>query len=218
MNERELKMGLRQLVNEGWSVRNIDDEFLDSLLRRESDPPSDEVREHFMLKLLPRIQDASIKKARLAWKPGVVPFGVFIASIRESAKLTRAEIGARLGKEESFIQRIEQGDVDPSHLPLPDFADLAILFQIKIKEAIKLVDASRQNTEWNKNSDKSAPLSGGSWEDPENEESAKALELNSGKLMGNIAGSQLYVNDEAEDFWTSLRNELDRRGRRDLLN
>jgi transcriptional regulator with XRE-family HTH domain len=216
MNERELKVGLRQLVNEGWSVRNIDEEFLDSLLRRESDPPSDEVRERFMLKLRPRIQDASIKKARQAWEPGVVPFGVFIASIRESAKLTRAEIGDRLGKEESFVQRIEQGDVDPSHLPLTDFADLAILFQIKIKEAIKLVDASRQNAE--RSSGKSALLSGGSWGELRSEKSERALDLNPEKLPGNIPGRQLYVNDEAEHFWTSLRNELSRRGQLDLLN
>ena len=216
MNDKELKVGLRQLVNEGWSVVNMDDEFLGSLLRRENDSPSDEVRERFMLKLRPRIQDASIKRARQAWESGVVSFGVFIASIRESAKLTRAEIGDRLVKDEEFVRRIEEGDVDPIHLPTTDFADLAILFQIKIKEVMKLVDESGRNAE--RNGDQSAPLSGGSREDPGNEESTQDLDSNLGKLKRKIAGAQLCVNDEAEDFWTSLRAELARRGRRDLLN
>jgi transcriptional regulator with XRE-family HTH domain len=216
MDEKRLKTGLRKLADKGWFVVNITDKPVDSLLGRKGEPLSEEAKKRFISVLRVRIQDESIRRARQALRPGVVPFGVFIGAIRECANLTRAEIGSRLGKEEEFVQRIEEGDLDPVHLPPTDFADLAILFQIKITGAIELVNESWRHAE--RNSGKAAHLSGCSWEDPGKEEPARVLELKSGKLKCNIAGTQLGVSDGAEGFWTSLRNELDRRGRRDLLN
>jgi ribosome-binding protein aMBF1 (putative translation factor) len=216
MNEKTLRTGLRKVADNGWFVVNITDKSVESLFDRKGKPPSEEAKKHFLSSLRVRIQDESIRRARQKLRTRVVPFEVFIGGIRECANLTRAEIGYRLGKDEESVRRIEEGDVNPIHLPPTDFADLAILFQIKIKDAMKLVDASRQTAE--RNSGKATTLSDGNSADPGNEESAKVLNLNLRKLKRKIAAGQLGVSDGSEGFWASLRDELARRGRRDLLN
>ena len=215
MDEKRLKTGLRKLADTGWFVVNISDKSVNNLLEKKGKPPSEEAEEHFLSSLRLRIQDESIRRARQKLRTRVVPFDVFVGGIRECANLTRAEIGDRLGKNEEFVRRIEEGDLDPIHLSPSDFADLAILFQIKIKDAMKLHDASRQLAEWK--GGKSAPLSGGSWEAPWNEGSAESLDLNLGKLKRRIATRELDVSDGSEGFWTNLRDELAQRGRWDLL-
>jgi hypothetical protein len=58
MNDQQLKKGLRQLVDQGWFVAKITDEFVESLLGRESDQPFEELKEHFLSRLRARIKDA----------------------------------------------------------------------------------------------------------------------------------------------------------------
>ncbi len=55
MNDQLLKKGLRQLVDQGWFVAKITDEFVETLAGRESDPPSKEIKEHFLVGLRSRI-------------------------------------------------------------------------------------------------------------------------------------------------------------------
>jgi len=59
MNDTRLKAGLLQLADQGWSVAKITDEFVDSLLGRASDPPSEELKEHFLSALRIRIKGAA---------------------------------------------------------------------------------------------------------------------------------------------------------------
>ena len=63
MNDKLLKKGLLQLAGQGWHVVEITDEFLDSLLGFESDPPSEELKEHFLSRLRVRIQDAAMQQS-----------------------------------------------------------------------------------------------------------------------------------------------------------
>jgi hypothetical protein len=55
MDDKRLKAGLRQLADQQWPVVKITDEFLEGLFRREDDPPSEELKEHFLLRLRARI-------------------------------------------------------------------------------------------------------------------------------------------------------------------
>jgi hypothetical protein len=141
MNEKQLKAGLSQLASAGWSVVEFPDELLESLLGREFDAPAEAVKQRFLSKFRVRIQDAAIRKAHRTVGIDGVPFGRFIETIRETAMLTRSDIGSRLGKEEDFVQRVERGDVSPLLLSLAEVTDLVTLFQIRIKDAIQLVAA-----------------------------------------------------------------------------
>jgi hypothetical protein len=55
MNDQQLKKGLLQLGDQGWFVAKITEEFVKTLAGRESDPPSKELKEHFLVVLRARI-------------------------------------------------------------------------------------------------------------------------------------------------------------------
>jgi hypothetical protein len=63
MNERDLKNGLRQLSNEGWFVAEVTEDFLESLLGRPEDPPSDGNLERCLSRLQVRVQAAMRRQA-----------------------------------------------------------------------------------------------------------------------------------------------------------
>ncbi len=63
MNDKLLKKSLLQLAGQGWHVVEITDEFLDNLLGLEIDPPSEELKEHFLSTLRVRIQDAAMQQS-----------------------------------------------------------------------------------------------------------------------------------------------------------
>ena len=118
MIEKKLNMGLRQIGADGWLVVKVNNEFVDGLLAREYDPPSEERKQRFLSRLRLNIQDAAIKRARREVDSRVVPFGRFIASVRGIANLTRAEIADRLGKDVAFVDEVERGDVSVLHRPI----------------------------------------------------------------------------------------------------
>jgi hypothetical protein len=63
MNDKLLKKGLLQLAGQGWHIVEITDEYLDNLLGLEIDPPSEELKEHFLSTLRVRIQDAAMQQS-----------------------------------------------------------------------------------------------------------------------------------------------------------
>jgi hypothetical protein len=71
MNDRNLKEGLRQLADQGWFVAMITDKLVDRLLGRESDPPSDELKERFLSRLRIQILDAAAKPGPECGRPAL---------------------------------------------------------------------------------------------------------------------------------------------------
>lgn len=63
MNEAELKRSLRQLSNEGWFVNEISDDFIEEMCGHPEDPPSDEIKERFLLNFRVRLQEAMMQQA-----------------------------------------------------------------------------------------------------------------------------------------------------------
>ncbi len=63
MNEAELKRSLRQLFNEGWFVSEISDDFIQEMCGHAEDPPSDEIKERFLLNFRVRLQEAMMQQA-----------------------------------------------------------------------------------------------------------------------------------------------------------
>ena len=134
-----MKKSLRLLADDEWFGVKITDEFVDGFLGREWEPRSSELKERFVSRLRIRIQDGEIRRAYPAVDPKVVSFGHFIYAVCDIARITRAEIGVRLGKGEDFGQRVEDEDVGPVQISPTDFADLVTLFQIKFKDAVQLI-------------------------------------------------------------------------------
>ncbi|MGA8041179.1 MAG: hypothetical protein WCA37_00105 [Terracidiphilus sp.] len=64
MNEANLKRSLRQLSKEGWIITEAPDDLLDILLARAEGPPSDEIKERFLLRFRATIQDAMQQQAK----------------------------------------------------------------------------------------------------------------------------------------------------------
>lgn len=63
MNEAELKRSLRQLSNEGWFRGEITDSFIEELFGLPDGPPSNEIKERFLLKFRARLQEAMMQQA-----------------------------------------------------------------------------------------------------------------------------------------------------------
>jgi hypothetical protein len=213
VNEKQLKKSLRLLADDGWFGVKITDEFVDGFLGREWEPRSDELKERFVSRLRIRIQDAAIKRAYPAVDPKVVSFGHFIWAIREIARITRAEIGARLGKGEDFVQRVEEDEASPVQISLTDFADLITLFQIKINDATPLItngiELARVEQEYPSSavSDMRARTRRNH---PAGDAKNATRVLEDGQRR---RGSLRNANEEAEVLLTSLRRELAQRRR-----
>lgn len=71
-----------------------------------------------------RSQDAEIR--------GDQSFGEWLIETRERARLSRKMVATALGKEESFVERVESGAITLSSLSPGDAADIKILFNLPL--------------------------------------------------------------------------------------
>lgn len=144
--------------------------------------------------------------------PANVTFERFIQSIRESANLTRAEIGDRLRKGEKFVQWIEEGEVSPLLLSPTDVADLLEFFQIKVKDVVQIVDASQQRARIEQDLRSSGTrLSGEAPQELRSEDTDQTAAALEDGLREREDRRQSGLSKETQAFFTSLRNELTRR-------
>jgi transcriptional regulator with XRE-family HTH domain len=214
MNEKELKMSLRQIAKEGWFICKVTNEFVDSLLGLEYDRPSQELKQRFLSRLRVRIQDAAIGRARRNVNPSILLFGQHVESVREIANLTRAEIAARLGKEVDFVQQIEKGDVSPLRLPPPDVADLLLLFQIKIKDAVQMVNTSLAIARFEQENNRAAlDRRGGVRHEHRSGDAEETMEAFVNKLKRRWSRRRSGLSEEMQAFRTGLRIEFASRRR-----
>jgi len=70
MNRTALKMGLRQLQNQGWEVAILADEYVEFLFDGEGERPSRECEERFLTSFKARIQGAAMKESHRNVKRG----------------------------------------------------------------------------------------------------------------------------------------------------
>jgi hypothetical protein len=218
MNEKQLKMGLRLLAEKGWFGVQMTDELAESLLSREYPPSSDERKDLFISRLRIRIQDASIRKAKRVIDPAIAPFGVFIGCLRECAQLTRAEIASRLGKEKEFVKQIERGVLSPLDLPPMDIADLVILFQIKIRDMARLVNAGLDPSQTHPVFGSTAGrLPSDVWNRDAQATADMGTDKDSGLVRRGRIPRSFGLNHEVQGLLINLRSELRRRGQVRLL-
>lgn len=96
----------------------------------------DRMRARFVKKVLSDAQKAPVKEV------GDQPFGRWIESVRKKARLTARDIGAAIGKDQTFIEKIENGTSLPWSLPLADITNLVRLFRVHINAFTQLITSS----------------------------------------------------------------------------
>ncbi len=214
MNEQQMKKGLRLLADDGWFGVKITDEFVDGFLRREWELHS-ELMERSVSRLRIRIQDAAIKRAYPAVYPKVVSFGHFIRAVRDIARITRAEIGVRLGKGEDFVQRVEEEELSPVQISLTDFADLITLFQIKFNDAVQLINKGLEfaRAEQERSSSAVSDMRARTRRNHPAGDAKKAPNALEGGQRRRTSLRNSPANEEAEVLLTSLQRELAQRRR-----
>jgi hypothetical protein len=98
---------------------------------------TDRVRAKFVARVLDAFHDTPVREIREKW-----PFGRWIEAVRESVRLTRADIGAAVSRSSDFIEKLENGDLPPWSFKPDEIADLVCLFRIHMNAIAQLVSYS----------------------------------------------------------------------------
>jgi hypothetical protein len=95
------------------------------------------VRAKFAAKILSDLHPNPVNRIKERW-----PFGRWIEAVRKKARLTREIIGAALGRDESFVEKLETGAVLPWALDTEEAIDIARLFRLEGEAMRQLVETS----------------------------------------------------------------------------
>ena len=217
MDEKSLNKALVSGINRGDIALELNDTIVDSLLEQPVGQVSDAVTERATARLQIRRQDDAIARAKaMIADMQSLPFGRFMEAVRDKAGITKVQIAARLKKDEEYISRIERGDFSPVSIPAPDFTDIMGLFHVGIGVVSQMVVASSRIAESKHTYRASARSHGGFRHDTRTADVERALDAFARKMQKKAATSS-GVPPEIEACLIRVRDELERRGRKDLL-
>jgi transcriptional regulator with XRE-family HTH domain len=217
MDEKSLNKALASGMNRGDIALELDDTIVDSLLEHPVGQVSDAVTERTTARLQIRRQDAAIARAKTTIADmQSLPFGRFMEAVREKSGITKIQLARRLKKDEEYISRIERGDLSPVSIPVPDFTDIMGLFHVGIGVVSQMVVASTRIAESKYACRVSARSHSGLRHDTRTADVERALDAFARKMQKKAATSS-GVPPEVEACLIRVRDELERRGRKDLL-
>lgn len=217
MDEKSLDKALASGMNRGDIALELNDTIVDSLLEHPAGEVSDAATERTTARLQIRRQDAAIARAKtMISDVQSLPFGRFMEAVREKAGITRIQIARRLKKDEEYISRIERGDLNPISIPAPDFADIMGLLHVGLGSISQMMVASIRIAESKHTYRASARSHGGLRHDTRTADVERALDAFARKMQKKAAVSA-GVPPEADACLRRVRDELERRGRQDLL-
>jgi hypothetical protein len=217
MDEKSLNKALASGINRGDIVLELNDTIVDSLLEQPVGQVSDAATERTTARLQTRRQDDAIARAKTTIADmQLLPFGRFMEAVREIAGITKIQIAGRLKKNEEYISRVERGDLSPVSIPAPDFTDIMGLFRVGIGVVTQMVVASSRIAESKHTYRASARSHGGLRHDTRTADVERALDAFARKMQKKAAPSS-GVPHEIEACLKRVRDELERRGRKDLL-
>ncbi|MGA8429258.1 MAG: helix-turn-helix domain-containing protein [Candidatus Sulfotelmatobacter sp.] len=215
MNEKELNDLLLEGIRSGEIPLEVSDSVADHWLSTGTEI-SDAVKLRIKSNLKQRIQNAAIQQALSSAGKEVLPFGRFIESIRERAGLSRSDVAERLKKNDEYVQRVERGDVVPTQLRTPEFADLVELFQITIRAAVEMLKVGFNTLDYRNTFRASARACAGLRNDQRGEDVERALDAFARKKQRELPRKSTLPRD-IEVCASKLQEELKQRGRVDLL-
>jgi ribosome-binding protein aMBF1 (putative translation factor) len=215
MNEKELNDLISKGIRNGEIPLEVSDSVADHWLSTGTEI-SDAIKSRIKSNLKQRIQNAAIQQALSSAGKEVLPFGRFIESIRERAGLSRSDVAERLKKTDEYVQRVERGDVVPTQLKTPDFADLVELFQITVRAAVEMLQAAFDTLNYKSTFRASARACAGLRNDKRGEDVERALDAFARKKRREMPRTSTLPSD-IEVCASKLQDELKQRGRADLL-
>jgi ribosome-binding protein aMBF1 (putative translation factor) len=215
MNEKELNDLILKGIRNGEIPLEVSDSVADHWLSTGTEIP-DAVKLRIKSNLKQRMQNAAIQQALSSVGREVLPFGRFIESIRERAGLSRSDVAERLKKNDEYVQRVERGDVVPTQLRTPEFADLVELFQITIRAAVEMLKVGFDTLGYRNTFRASARACAGLRNDQRGEDVERALDAFARKKKRELPRKSTLPRD-IEVCASKLQDELKQRGRLDLL-
>jgi hypothetical protein len=138
MSDEDLENVLGNLFSSEHSPR-LTDSLVDAFLAssaQASEESGERVMALFVEKVLASVCKEPVREI------GEEPFGRWIQSVRRSARLAISDIGNAIGKEPSYVDRLESGRTWPWELDPKDMVSLMCLFRIHIKATASLVQKS----------------------------------------------------------------------------
>jgi transcriptional regulator with XRE-family HTH domain len=215
MNDKELNDLILKGIRSGDIPLDVSDSMADHWLSTSSEL-SDSVKSRIKSNLKHRIQNAAIKNALSSAGKDALPFGRFIELVRERAGLSRLDVAERLKKNDEYVQRVERGDVVPTQLRTPEFADLVELFQITFRAAVEMLKVGFDTLDYRNTFRASARACAGLRNDKRGEDVERALDAFARKKRRDLP-KESGLPKEIELCASKLQDELRQRGRVDLL-
>jgi transcriptional regulator with XRE-family HTH domain len=216
MNEKILNELLARAVRTGDVNLELDDSVVDGLLKQTYPELPNFIKKQAKDKFRVRLQDAAIARAKEAVSPKSMSLGRFLEAVRAKANLTRLDIGVRLQKSDEYVQRLERGDLSPAELPTRDLADVVELFRLVVTMVAEMIMVSVETMSTKQNIRASARSHGGVRHDIRGEDVERALDAFARKLASKSSRANAE-SKELETCMSNLREELQRRGRVELL-
>jgi len=208
MNEKILKETFISGIRSGNLDLELNDTIVDDLLEHPVWQVTQSSKERAKARLQSKRQDAAIAVAKEMIPNGqLLSFGRFLEAVREKARLSRMQIAGRLGRDESYVLRVERGDVIPVSVPPSECADIMSVSQM-IAVSVKTSDSKRTYRA-------AARSHGGLRRDVRSEDVERALDAFARKMHTRAANTD--AGSEVQTYLTKLEEELKKRGREDLL-
>jgi transcriptional regulator with XRE-family HTH domain len=160
------------------------------------------VRAKFTAKILEDLHPEQVQPLNKRW-----PLGRWIEATRKRARLTRGDIGTALGKDASFVEKLETGEILPWDLDTKEAIDIARLFRLAVKAMRQLVETSALIHQEYTDGITVAARSHHGWRSKERKDSMKlALDLYLARNSGQPALDEKILN------WLGrLEEEFERR-------
>lgn len=166
-------------------------------------PPGMAERVHakFVAKILGDLHPDLIQQIKERW-----PLGRWIEAIRKKARFTRGDIGVAIGKDESFVEKIETGEILPWELSPRDVAAIARLFRLSKKAMRQLVEGSAAvHQAYDQGISVAARSHRGRWSKERKDTMRQALDLYLARNSGNVALDKTVL-----DWLDTLEEEIER--------
>ncbi|MBU4000575.1 helix-turn-helix domain-containing protein [Patescibacteria group bacterium] len=129
-----------QAMAENGAFDDAMEESLDRLVRetKPAELTSSELN-HFYQTVKKASGENAIMDARTETPVTDLPLGRFLQLVRDRSGLSHAQVGIILNKDASFVERIENGQINPLNLMANEVADIMLLFKLSLTEFINSV-------------------------------------------------------------------------------
>ena len=174
-------------------------------------PP--ELEQKYLSSMKIAYENLAIDNARRMLHGQVRVFGRHIQYIRREAGLSLGRVAERLGKGEDFLQKLEFGQLNPLQLARETVSDIMEIFKINLKELISAIQMFLVVAPMVETAHVQARADTKIKEEQKIEDISIAVE----DLMYRASRKDARSIPIPEEFLKSITEELQRRGRTDLI-